>query len=306
MTHEFELKRYAVVSKLDNSIVEVHETVGEPAIALPPDCFLSEARGPDVPMLLARHKLQELEWGEAGPYLHPTIKLKVSPQAYSDLHFKEGYRSFADFMSAAAGNARKFIKENYVGYEMKGALREEVFEFLAPQIQQPLDVFEFGVYKGRSMKLWTRLFQHPENRFFGFDTFEGLPEAWISKIDGKVNYFMGEGDLKIDAPNFADDRIRLFKGLFQDTLIEFLKTYENKPKIFVIDSDLYSSAFFCLSQIHRFLQPGDYIYFDQFVDEYNEFAAFNDYVRSHYMKNRLSLVAYTNQHFAFRVVSSPA
>ena len=43
---------------------------------------------------------------------------------------------------------------------------------------EPVDYMEFGVAKGRSFKWWVKTLTHPDTRFYGFDTFTGLPEAW--------------------------------------------------------------------------------------------------------------------------------
>ena len=43
------------------------------------------------------------------------------------------------------------------------------------------------------------------------------------------------------------------------------------------------------------------IYFDEFVDDLNEFAAFNDYIRSCYLKGRFKLIARALDGFLFRL-----
>src|SRR5262249_42753475 len=54
--------------------------------------------------------------------------------------------------------------------------REEMYEDIAPT--GPIDYLEFGVGEGEIFHYWARSNRHDESRFFGFDTFTGLPENW--------------------------------------------------------------------------------------------------------------------------------
>jgi O-methyltransferase len=140
---------------------------------------------------------------------------------------------------------------------------------------------EFGVWKGDSITSWAKMNTHPESRFYGFDTFTGLPEYW-NKWTPK-----GAFDLNGNAPAVNDSRVTLIPGLFQKSLYSFLESFRSTNPIIVhIDSDLYSSALFVLTALDRVLRPGTIIIFDQFFDLQNEFAAFLDYTQSFYRQWR--------------------
>jgi O-methyltransferase len=139
----------------------------------------------------------------------------------------------------------------------------------------PIDYLEFGVWKGKSLRFWSEISLHPESRFWGFDTFTGLPEDWQNVFNTrKAGFFSVEGDL----PQFEDKRVRLVQGLFQDTLPRFLDSSSLSHRIVVnCDADLYSSTLYILSSLDRFLKHGDIILFDEFKSAVHEYRAFLDY-----------------------------
>ena len=141
-----------------------------------------------------------------------------------------------------------------------------------------MDYLEFGVWKGTSIKNWMQLNTRKESRFFGFDTFTGLPEDW-----GK--HEAGTFDVDGSIPRIDDNRVTFVKGLFQDTLPQFLASYTPiQPLVVHIDSDLYSSALYCLTKLDHHLSSGSILIFDEFLDPLHEFSAFYDYTRSYYRR----------------------
>jgi hypothetical protein len=154
------------------------------------------------------------------------------------------------------------------------------------------DYFEFGVMSCGTFNRVIEWTANSECKFFGFDTFDGLPEPWVRiRKDGSLWTGRDVGDLKsVGGPAVYDSRALLFKGLFQDTLPEALgRSFPNgrrpdRSMIINIDSDLYSSALYALTSMHVLLRSGDYVYFDEFFDPLNEFSAFNDYIRSYNTK----------------------
>jgi O-methyltransferase len=140
---------------------------------------------------------------------------------------------------------------------------------------KPIDYLEFGVWKGESLRFWSEICTHPESRFWGFDTFTGLPEDWQNVFNTrKAGFFSVEGDL----PRFEDKRVQLVQGLFQDTLPGFMDSTRLRNRIVInCDADLYSSTLYILSSLDRFLKQGDIILFDEFKSAVHEYRAYLDY-----------------------------
>lgn len=164
---------------------------------------------------------------------------------------------------------------------------------------------EFGVRAGVSMTLVSETIKHPSARFYGLDTFTGLPEGWVPAYGnrgGTISTPRAPGQMAVkNMPDIDDRRVVLIKGLFQDTLPLVLPQLGDRPLFVNVDCDTYTGALYALTMMHPYLKPGDIIYFDEFVDELNEFAAFNDYVRSFYMRDRMKLVGRAYDGFLFSV-----
>jgi len=161
--------------------------------------------------------------------------------------------------------------------------RFEMHRYVREQLSEPLDYLEFGVWKGNSLRLWTEIAPDPQSRFFGFDTFTGLPEKWEMGANS-----LEAGTFKVDElPIFADPRVTLVKGLFQDTLRPFVRDFKRSQRMVVhCDADLYSSTLFTLSVLAETLRPGDIIIFDEFSQPLHEFRALIDWAQSFCMKYR--------------------
>lgn len=130
---------------------------------------------------------------------------------------------------------------------------------------------EFGVSKGESIKWWLSQIKQNDSRFFGFDTFEGIPENWGTKPKGS---YSNDGNY----PVISDSRCKFIKGLFQETLPGFFQTFECNDRLIIhFDADLYSSTLFCLFTMAPYLKSGDLLIFDEFNITTHEFRAFLDF-----------------------------
>lgn len=143
----------------------------------------------------------------------------------------------------------------------------------------PIDYLEFGVWQGATIQKWCELNSSSDSRFYGFDTFDGLPENWNAR---HLKGCFGVGGI---VPRVLDPRVRFIKGLFQNTLTGFLKEFRSDHRLVVhVDCDLYSSALCCLTLLHPYLVPGSIVVFDEFRELEDEFSAFIDYTRAFYRK----------------------
>jgi hypothetical protein len=145
------------------------------------------------------------------------------------------------------------------------------YRFVADHIgaDRPIDYFEFGVAQGNSIRMMAELFTHQETRFYGFDSFEGLPEKWLMH---DIGAFSNGGRF----PHVDDDRIVFVKGWFQNSVPEFLPGFKKTRTILVhIDADLYSSTLFLLASLWPVFDEY-YIIFDDFI--YDEVTALRDFL----------------------------
>jgi len=135
---------------------------------------------------------------------------------------------------------------------------------------------EFGVYTGGSINLFAKQLQSVNKEVYGFDSFEGLKEDWLTHV------FFPKGALSLNKkkPKVLKN-VKLIAGYIQDTLEEFLNQSEKKRIIFAhMDMDTYESTKFALIKIKPFLKKGSIILFDEFYGypnwEKEEYKAFKE------------------------------
>ena len=159
-----------------------------------------------------------------------------------------------------------------------------------------INYLEFGVADGLSFRWFLQQNTNAESRFYGFDTFTGLPEDFGVYKKGKFNT-----NNKI--PQIADPRVKFFQGLFQQTVPGFLPELNKEVRnVIMMDADLYSATLYSLTSIAPFLKKDDIIFFDEFAVPTHEFKAFYDFVQSYYINFEL-IAAANNYYFAaFKVV----
>ena len=126
------------------------------------------------------------------------------------------------------------------------AMYRAVAEAIGPGM--PIVYLEFGVCQGFSMSYIVNLFSHPESRFFGFDSFVGLPESWLHWEKGAFSALGQE-------PRIDDPRVRFVRGWYQNSVpsaLERLAIPLTHRVLVHFDSDSYFSTLFLLTTLwHR-------------------------------------------------------
>ena len=125
---------------------------------------------------------------------------------------------------------------------------------------EPLTYLEFGVAGGNSLRKMTREFDNANALFVGFDSFVGLPEAWMMLDRGA---FSNNGNV----PAIDDSRVTFVQGWFQNTFhsnLEWLRPHLRGRVLIHFDADLYSSTLFLLTSLWPHC-PDYYFIMDDFM-----------------------------------------
>lgn len=134
---------------------------------------------------------------------------------------------------------------------------------------------EFGVFKGHTINLCA--IKQPNRTFYGFDSFEGLPEDW------RKGFLKGHFNLNGFLPN-VNSNVKLVKGLFSDTLQDFLDEHKEHVSYVHIDCDLYSSTKYVLETLKDRFVVGTVLLFDEFYNypgwEEGEFKAWMEFAEN--------------------------
>ncbi len=159
-----------------------------------------------------------------------------------------------------------------------------------------INYLEFGVAGGHSFNWWMTKNTNADARFYGFDTFDGLPEDWGPFKKGS---FSNNNEL----PVLKDERGKFYKGLFQQTVPGFLSELDtSRRNVIMLDADLFSATLYALTMLAPYLKKDDIILFDEFVVPTHEFKAYMDFIQSHYINMQLIAAANNYYFVAFKVV----
>ena len=149
-----------------------------------------------------------------------------------------------------------------------------VFEKMSLQHKPNTLWLEFGVATGKTINY---ISSFTNDKIYGFDSFEGLPEKWRERYD--KGSFTQHGIL----PQVTNN-VELIKGWFNETLEPFIKTHNKKVSFIHMDADLYSSTKYIFDVLKNYIDTDCIIIFDELVNyegfdgETGELRAFYEFI----------------------------
>lgn len=178
-------------------------------------------------------------------------------------YFAEGYIFKEQSLVNQYVKRSKVQTLDYIDENMNGTLffhdLEKLWDFTISQIDNPNegDIFEFGVYKGRSINYLSSKLNNIS--FFGFDSFDGLKEDWTGTS-------LPKGHFALNKLPKVNQNVSLIQGWFNETLPSFLDKFKGKLKLIHIDCDTYESTYYVLTQLkeRQMLDKGVMILFDEY------------------------------------------
>ena len=153
---------------------------------------------------------------------------------------------------------------------------------------------EFGVFRGTTLRI---IAAAREGKVYGFDSFEGLPEAWRS---GFPTGAFAVNELPVV------EGAELVKGWFDDTLPKFLEQNDDVIDFLHVDCDLYSSTKTILDLAGSRLRPGSIVMFDEYFNyggwQQHEYKAWMEYVERTGVKFTYESYTLNNEQVVVRIV----
>jgi hypothetical protein len=190
---------------------------------------------------------------------------------------------------------------DYIDARMADALgfetQRELLDYALSQTGTAGHYLEFGVFSGGTIRHMAR--RKPEVIFHGFDSFEGLPEAWAGFTLGRRAFAM-EGRMPRVPTN-----VELHKGWFNDTIPAWCRQVAGPVAFLHIDCDLYSSTVDIFRGLAARLGSGTVIVFDEYFNypgwERHEFKAWQEFVADHRVE--YTYLGYARQQVALRITA---
>ena len=203
------------------------------------------------------------------------FQLAYDKQATKKTFFdqKSSNYSLTDLSYFIAGvSSVKFINEHMIKVKVFDD-KYKLLKYAVNNIQSDGLILEFGVYRGTTVNQIAELL--PNNKIYGFDSFEGLPETWRSGYE--------KGEFRSNHLPDVRSNVELVKGWFDDSIPRFCAKHNNQKIAFIhVDCDLYSSTKCIFNNLIEMFATETILLFDEFFNypgwEKGEYKAFQEFL----------------------------
>ncbi len=151
--------------------------------------------------------------------------------------------------------------------------RRHLLDLCLSRISLEGSYLEFGC--GHEANSINYLAERIDTTIHGFDSFEGLPEAWFGEL--------GKGSLSTSGrlPDVRDNVV-LHQGWFDETAPSFAASHPEPVAFLHVDCDLYSSTKTIFDALGDQITTGTVIQFDEYFNypgwQMHEYRAFQEFV----------------------------
>jgi hypothetical protein len=148
------------------------------------------------------------------------------------------------------------IPSTWSGYDVE---RQDHLMYAITRVNILGDVLEFGVSQGKTITQIANFLT--DRKIWGFDSFEGLPEDWLM-VNDVDNVKFPKGSFAVENVPLVPNNVKLVKGLFENTILEWKQVNFEPVAMLHVDCDLYSSTKEVLTQLNSQIVPGTILVFD--------------------------------------------
>ena len=222
-------------------------------------------------------------------FFNNRLKVKVQPSSPADLYHedvaKNSYETF-----------KNYFKDSYV-FSDDNSIRSFAINEAIKKFDKENLFLEFGVFKGDSINLFAKKLKKINADIFGFDSFKGLKDEWMTEEFNPPGTF----DLKGEKPK-VEKNVKLVDGWVEETAKSFLSKNSKKIAFIHFDLDTYNSTSFVLKLLKNNFQSGTIILFDEFYGfpnwEKYEYKAFKEEIE----ENKFKFIAFGSRQACIKIV----
>ena len=200
--------------------------------------------------------------------------IRFAAEAFADQYAKRMTKIDTVLLMRAAETSADFVEKHVETMYFRH--REGVWSYALSKLPNEGMLFEFGVFKGRSINfLAKKLMSRDDVReIVGFDSYAGLIDDWHG-----TDLVKGEA-FNVGNPPRVESNVKLCVGGIEKTLPEYLSQEDGLISFVHIDVDTYPTTKFILNACRPRMAEGCVIVFDDLIGFHNwqngEFRALNE------------------------------